>query len=151
MNGVLVYQLCCPTVPEEGGGAHCGSCDLPQGGFGCLNENFECVSPLASTPRQRQRPRREGEGAEVGQEVEQEAQSGPVDLSSEVTNSGHFAHQCAAVLQFANTGNFQNAPSVLQFGSDLGSVEVGGITISVTPELITRCQRMLGQSSAASG
>ncbi len=74
-----------------------------------------------------------------------------MDLSYEVSNSGDFAHQCAAILQFANTGNFQNAPTVLQFGSELGTIEVGGITIRVTPELVTRCQRLLGQSGAAGG
>ncbi len=50
-------------------------------------------------------------------DVENEAESGPVDLEFSVTNTGDYASQCVPALQFGNTGNFNNAPTLVQGGS----------------------------------
>ena len=49
--------------------------------------------------------------------VENEAESGAVDLSFDVSNTGDYASQCVPALQFGNTGNFNNAPAFAQNGS----------------------------------
>jgi hypothetical protein len=54
------------------------------------------------------------------------------------------------VQQFGNTGNFNNAPSFLQYASD-GSFGPGGIEFSVEPEMAVDCSNTVQQSSAASG
>ena len=48
---------------------------------------------------------------------ENELESGPVDQEFSVTNTGDYASQCVPAVQFGNTGNFNNAPSLAQFGS----------------------------------
>ena len=60
-----------------------------------------------------------GDGG-IEQSVEQQSQSGDVSLGYSVTNSGDYASQCTPAIQFGNTGNFQNAPSFLQSGSESG-------------------------------
>ena len=49
-------------------------------------------------------------------DVEQESQSGDVENNFSVRNTGDFATQCTPAIQFGNTGNFNNAPSLTQFG-----------------------------------
>jgi hypothetical protein len=81
---------------------------------------------------------------------ENETESGEVDLSFGVSNTGDYASQCVPALQFGNTGNFNNSPSFAQFGSDSGDFEPGGIEFSVEPELAVDCSHTVQQSSAAS-
>ena len=52
-----------------------------------------------------------------GLDVENESESGPVDLDFSVTNTGDYASQCVPAVQFGNTGNFNNAPTLVQDGS----------------------------------
>ncbi len=81
----------------------------------------------------------------------QEAQSGGVELSGGVENSGDYAGQTAAPLQFGDTGNLQNATGVVQAcASVLGDVESGGISKEISPTLDTASDRTVGQSSGAS-
>ncbi len=82
--------------------------------------------------------------------VENEAESGEVDLSFGVSNTGDYASQCVPALQFGNTGNFNNSPSFAQFGSDSGDFEPGGIEFAIEPELAVDCSHTVQQSSAAS-
>ena len=56
---------------------------------------------------------------------ENELESGPVDQEFSVTNTGDYASQCVPAVQFGNTGNFNNAPSLAQFGSGGGFVDGG--------------------------
>ena len=49
--------------------------------------------------------------------IDQESRSGDVENNFSVQNSGNFATQCTPAIQFGNTGNFNNAPSLTQFGS----------------------------------
>ena len=81
---------------------------------------------------------------------ENESESGPVEQSFRVVNFGDYANQCVPALQFGNSGNFNNAPSFAQFGSEADDFEPGGIDFSVSPELAVDCSNTIQQSSAAS-
>jgi hypothetical protein len=89
-------------------------------------------------------------GGGIEQSVEQESQSGDVSLGYSVTNSGDYASQCAPAIQFGNTGNFQNAPSFVQVGSEADDFEPGGINVSFEPQQGVQCSNEIQQSSAAS-
>jgi hypothetical protein len=82
---------------------------------------------------------------------EQEAESGGFSADFSVTNEGDYASQCVPAQQFGNTGNFNNAPSFLQYGSESGDFEPGGIEVSFSPEQAVECSNSVEQSSAASG
>jgi hypothetical protein len=83
-------------------------------------------------------------------DFENEAESGEADLSFEVSNEGDYASQCVPALQFGNTGNFNNSPSFVQFGSDADDFEADGIEFSVAPEQDVECFSTVQQSAAAS-
>ncbi len=87
--------------------------------------------------------------AQIVLESEKEIESGQADLSFEVSNTGDFAQQSTPALQFGNTGNFNNAPSFLQFGSTADDFEAGGIEFSVAPTLESESSHTVRQSSAA--
>jgi hypothetical protein len=91
-----------------------------------------------------------GDIGRVIQGVENEAESGEVDLSFEVSNEGDYASQCVPTLQFGNSGNFNNAPSFVQFDSDSDDFEAGGIEFSVGGDLAVECSSTVQQSAAAS-
>jgi hypothetical protein len=86
----------------------------------------------------------------IEQSVDQQSQSGDVSLGYQVTNSGDYASQCAPAIQFGNTGNFQNAPSFLQYASEAEDFEPGGIAVSFAPQQGVDCPNTIEQSSAAS-
>jgi hypothetical protein len=54
--------------------------------------------------------------------VDNESESGAVDLEFDVSNTGDYASQCVPATQFGNTGNFNNAPTLVQGGSGGGFV-----------------------------
>ena len=86
----------------------------------------------------------------IEQSVEQDSQSGDVSLGYSVQNTGDYASQCAPAIQFGNTGNFQNAPSFLQYGSEADNFEPGGIQVNFDPQQGVDCSNTIEQSSAAS-
>src|SRR5215204_5613682 len=86
----------------------------------------------------------------IEQSVDQQSQSGDVTLGYSVTNSGDYASQCAPAIQFGNTGNFQNASSFLQYGSEADDFEPGGIEVTFAPQQGVDCSNEIQQSSAAS-
>ncbi len=88
--------------------------------------------------------------AQVILESENEAESGEVDLSFEVSNTGDFASQSTPGLQFGNSGNFNNAPSFVQFDGEADDFEPGGIEGAFEPELGVECDSTIQQSAAAS-
>jgi hypothetical protein len=88
--------------------------------------------------------------APVSLGVDNESESGPVDLEFSVTNTGDYASQCVPATQFGNTGNFNNAPSFVQFGSDADDFEPGGIEVGFGGEVAVDCSSTVEQSSAAS-
>jgi hypothetical protein len=90
--------------------------------------------------------------AQVGLETENESESEEVATEFAVENTGDYASQCTPVLQFGNSGNFNNAPSFLQYASpESGDFEPGGIEFAVEPEMEVACESAVQQSSAASG
>jgi hypothetical protein len=88
--------------------------------------------------------------AQVGLETEQEAESDEVATDFAVANEGDYASQCVPALQFGNSGNFNNAPSFLQYASELGDFEPGGLEFAIEPETEVACESAVQQSSAAS-
>src|SRR5215216_814277 len=86
----------------------------------------------------------------IEQSVDQQSESGDVSLGYQVTNSGDYASQCAPAIQFGNTGNFQNASSFLQYGSEADDFEPGGIEVTFAPQQGVECSNTIQQSSAAS-
>ena len=88
--------------------------------------------------------------AQVGLETENEAESDEVGTAFEVANEGDYASQCVPALQFGNSGNFNNAPTFLQYASGSDDFEPGGIEFSLEPEQEVNCESAVQQSSAAS-
>ena len=88
--------------------------------------------------------------AQVGLESGNESESEEVATEFSVSNEGDYASQCVPALQFGNTGNFNNAPSFLQYAGDADDFEPGGIEVSFSPEQAVRCSSEVQQSSAAS-
>src|SRR5829696_6664419 len=67
-----------------------------------------------------------GKDGDPKQEAEQDADSGDVDQSVDVVNTGDNVNLCLGVLQAANTGNAHNAQGPLQHDSDADAVELEG-------------------------
>src|SRR5215217_518116 len=101
----------------------------------------------------------------LGNEVDQESQSGDVSLGFDVSNTGKLASQCTPATQFGNTGNFQNGSSFVQFGSGtndgfrdrgffnrggIDDFEPEGIDVSFGGSQDVSCPSTIEQSSAAS-
>ena len=91
--------------------------------------------------------------AQIGQEFEQETESGDVDQSFTVTSEGDNSNQCAGIQGVANTGNAQNQIGVLQYGSEADDFEFDevGSDISVSPESSTTCDQQVNQAATAAG
>ncbi len=88
----------------------------------------------------------EDEKGDPKQETEQDADSGDVDQSVDVINTGDNVNLCLGVLQAANTGNAQNAQGVVQDDSEADEVEIeGGSSITITPQLIVDCRQIIYQ------
>ena len=79
------------------------------------------------------------------------AESEEVGTEFEVANEGDYASQCVPALQFGNSGNFNNAPTFLQYASESDDFEPGGIEFAIEPEVDVACESTVQQSSAASG
>ena len=94
-----------------------------------------------------------GSGSSLHQGFEQEAQSGDVNQSFNVSNTGDNSNQCAGVQGVANTGNAQNQIGVLQYGSEADDFEFedSGSTITVSPVNATSCDQAVNQAATASG
>ncbi len=89
--------------------------------------------------------------AQVGLEAGNEAESEDLATEFSVANEGDYASQCVPALQFGNTGNFNNAPTFLQYASEADDFEPGGIEFAIEPELEVACESTIQQSAAASG
>ncbi len=93
-------------------------------------------------------------GSGIGQEgFEQEAESGDVDQSFDVSSTGDNSNQCAGIQGVANTGNAQNQTGVLQYGSAADDFEFEdvGSSIEVSPENATTCDQQVNQAASAFG
>ena len=87
----------------------------------------------------------------VSQEFDQQAESGDVSQSFNVSNTGDNSNQCAGIQEVANTGNAQNQIGVLQYGStaDDFSFEDSGSSINVSPSNSTSCDQQVNQTASA--
>ena len=87
------------------------------------------------------------------QSFDQEAQSGDVSQSFNVSNTGDNSNQCAGVQGVANTGNAQNQIGVLQYGSTADDFEIdnSGASINVSPVNATQCDQQVNQAATAYG
>src|SRR5919107_2430988 len=88
--------------------------------------------------------------AQVSLETEQSAESDEVATDFAVSNEGDYATQCVPALQFGNSGNFNNAPSFVQYASGSDDFEPGGLEFALEPEMEVGCESAVQQSSAAS-
>ena len=86
------------------------------------------------------------------QDFEQEAESGDVDQSFEVSDTGDNSNQSANIQGVANTGNAQNQIGVTQIGSDADDFEFDdvGSDIDVSPESSFESNQRVNQSATAS-
>lgn len=90
--------------------------------------------------------------AQVGQDFDQDADSGEVDQSSTVTGGRSAANQCAAILAAAQTGSAQDSTGSIRSGSNTGESEQEdvGSNLIVSPELAEECEQTINQAAAAS-
>ena len=87
----------------------------------------------------------------VQQSFEQETdETGDVNLSLGIGNSGDNSNQCVAPMQFGNTGNLQNQQGFVQSGSEADDVEFSGSEFVFAPQQLVSCDQSVGQSAAAS-
>src|ERR671917_1136233 len=94
-----------------------------------------------------------GAGPAVEQSFEQQAESGDVNQSFNVSNTGDNSNQCAGIQGVANTGNAQNQIGVIQYGSEAEDIEFedSGASITVSPNSFTSCDQQVNQAASASG
>ena len=88
---------------------------------------------------------------ELTQEFDQEAESGDVDQSFNVSQTGDNSNQTVGIQGVANTGNAQNQTGVIQFGSDaddFGFDDVGS-SIEVSPTNTTSSDQQVNQVAVA--
>jgi maltose-binding protein MalE len=91
--------------------------------------------------------------AQVGQESEQDTESGDVDQSFTVTGGGDNSNQCVGLSGVANTGNSQNQIDLIQYASTADDFEFDetGSTLTVSPVNTTDCTQAVNQAASASG
>jgi hypothetical protein len=91
--------------------------------------------------------------AQIGQEAEQETESGEVDQSFEVAGSGDNSNQCANIQGVGQTGNVQNQIDLIQYGSEADDFEFDevGSTITSSPVNTATCDQQVNQAASASG
>ncbi len=89
----------------------------------------------------------------VSQSFDQQAESGDVSQSFNVSNTGDNSNQCVGIQGVSNTGNAQNQVGVLQYGSEADdfSFEDSGASINVSPSNSTTCDQQVNQAATAYG
>jgi hypothetical protein len=89
----------------------------------------------------------------ISQDIEQEAESGDVDQSFDVSQTGDNSNQCVGVQGVANTGNAQNTINVFNLGGEDAEFEFDevGSTIDVSPVNTTTCDQEVNQAAVAHG
>jgi opacity protein-like surface antigen len=89
--------------------------------------------------------------AQVANGLGNENQSGDVSATFSVSSAGSNGSQCAAPLQFGNTGSEQNAQGFLQYASEADDLGGESGTLGFAPSLSAGCGTPVQQSSAANG
>ena len=90
---------------------------------------------------------------ELDQDVEQDAESGDLDQSFDVSQTGDNSSQCAGVQGVANTGNAQNVIDLTQLDGEVDDFEFDEVdsSIEVSPESSTTCDQQVNQAASATG
>ncbi len=85
------------------------------------------------------------------QETEQEAESGDIDQSFDVSQTGDNSNQTVGTQGVANTGNAQNQIGVFQIGSEADDFEFDdvGSSIEVSPTNTTSSDQQVNQVAVA--
>jgi hypothetical protein len=94
-----------------------------------------------------------GGGAfEIAQDFEQETESGDVEQSFNVSNTGDNSNQCANVNGTTNTGNLETQSGSIQFASDIDEFEQEdiGSELSVSGDSTVTCDQQVNQAASAS-
>jgi hypothetical protein len=91
-------------------------------------------------------------GGDSFQDFEQEAESGDVDQSFDVSSTGDNSNQTAGIQGVANTGNAQNQIGITQIGSDADDFEFDDVdsSIEVSPTNTTSSNQGVRQTASAS-
>jgi hypothetical protein len=94
-----------------------------------------------------------GSDPSITQDNEQDADSGDVNQSFNVTGGGDNSNQCVGLQGVANTGNAQNQIGVIQYASEADDFEFDdtGASIDVSPTNTTSCDQQVNQAASASG
>ncbi len=89
----------------------------------------------------------------LNQDVEQDAESGDIDQSFDVSQTGDNSSQCAGVQGVANTGNAQNVIDLTQVDGEVDDFEFDEVdsSIEVSPESSTTCDQQVNQAASATG
>ncbi len=89
--------------------------------------------------------------AGTSQDFDQEADSGDVDQSFEVSSDGDNSNQSLGLQGVTNTGNVQNQIGFTQFDSEIDDFEVedGGADTDVSPEFDLESDQAVDQAAAA--
>jgi hypothetical protein len=92
-----------------------------------------------------------GDFGDFEQDAEQDVESGDVDQTFVVTNTGDNSNQCVGIQGAANTGNAQNQTSLSQIGSDADDFDFddGGSNIDASPTNTTTCDQEVNQAATA--
>src|ERR671921_517310 len=87
------------------------------------------------------------------QTSDQQAESGDIDQSFDISGSGANSNQCVGVQGVANTGNAQNTINVFNLGGEDVEFEFDevGSTIDVSPVNTTTCDQEVNQAAVAHG
>ena len=89
----------------------------------------------------------------LDQDVEQEAESGDIDQSFDISQTGDNSSQCAGIQGVANTGNAQNVIDLTQLDGEADDFEFDEVdsSIEVSPESSTTCDQQVNQAATATG
>ena len=84
-------------------------------------------------------------------DFEQDANSGDIDQSFNVSSEGNNSNQCVGITGNANTGNAQNQIGVIQYGSKADDFEFDdtGANLDVSGTSTTTCDQQVNQAAAA--
>jgi hypothetical protein len=87
----------------------------------------------------------------VSQELDQNADSGDINQSFDVSNTGDNSNQCVGITGNANTGNAQNQIGVIQYGSRADNFDFNdtGANLDVSGTSTTTCDQQVNQAAAA--
>jgi hypothetical protein len=90
---------------------------------------------------------------ELDQDVEQDAESGDIDQSFDVSQTGDNSNQCVGTQGVANTGNAQNVVDLTQLDGEVDDFEFDEVdsSIEVSPESSTTCDQQVNQAASATG